>query len=155
MIYNPEYNRWFTKSGLVFKYDENQDKLIFCNSSISKQGYLKCSSSVKSGFLIHRAIWETFNGKIPAGMHIDHINGDKQDNRLENLRVVTPKENCNNPITLERLRKNSIGCKRKRKPKGFGIKFFEHFGITRPDDVKLYNREINYYLYHGKCRWEV
>lgn len=22
-------------------------------------------------------------------------------------------------------------------------------------DVKLYNREINYYLYHGKCRWEV
>ena len=161
MIYNPEYNRWFTKSGLVFKYDESKDKLILCNGSISKQGYLKSTSSVKSGFLIHRAIWETFNGKIPAGMHIDHINGDKQDNRLENLRAVTPKENCNNPITLKKLRENTIiaGLKRrgkiKREPKGFGKKFFEHFGITRPDDVKLYNREFNYYLYHGKCRWEV
>jgi len=42
---------------------------------------------------LHRIIWELFVGAIPYGHQIDHINGDKHDNRLENLRVVTPSEN--------------------------------------------------------------
>lgn len=43
--------------------------------------------------LVHRVMWETFVGPIPEGMQIDHINGDKTDNRLENLELVTCKEN--------------------------------------------------------------
>jgi len=38
-------------------------------------------------FQLHRVIWEAFNGPIPEGAEIDHINGDKADNRLENLRL--------------------------------------------------------------------
>ena len=52
-------------------------------------------------YYVHRLIWITFNGEIPEGMEIDHINTIKNDNRLENLRLVTHKENCNNPKTLE------------------------------------------------------
>jgi len=40
-----------------------------------------------------RVLWAAFNGPIPKGMNIDHINGDKSDDRLENLRCVTPSEN--------------------------------------------------------------
>lgn len=47
----------------------------------------------------HIIKWIFFNGEIPDGMEIDHINGDKQDNRLENLRCVTHPENCNNENT--------------------------------------------------------
>ena len=36
------------------------------------------------------------NGKIPNGMEIDHIDRDKQNNKLSNLRVVTPHENMLN-----------------------------------------------------------
>lgn len=151
--FNEKYNRWFSDKGEVFKYDSKMGEMVPVKGSVSNAGYLAAMST--KHFLFHRAIWETFNGEIPKGMVIDHKNGNKLDNSLDNLDLVTQKENCNNPITLERLRKNTLGCKRKRKPKGFGIKFFEHFGITRPDDVKLYNRECNYYLYHGKCRWEV
>lgn len=53
-------------------------------------------------FYIHRLVWEAFNCPIPDGYEIDHINGIRDDNRLVNLRVVTSKENSNNPITRER-----------------------------------------------------
>ena len=44
----------------------------------------------------HRVIYEMHNGPIPDGMQIDHINGVRKDNRIENLRVVTPSENQHN-----------------------------------------------------------
>ena len=43
-----------------------------------------------------RLFWTFMNGDIPKGMEIDHINRDRSDDRIENLRVVTPSENCKN-----------------------------------------------------------
>ena len=45
--------------------------------------------------LLHRAIWAVANGKWPDG-HIDHIDGDEKNNRLENLRDVTASQNSMN-----------------------------------------------------------
>jgi hypothetical protein len=42
---------------------------------------------------VHRLAWEAFVGPIPKGMQINHKNGVKFDNRLENLEVCTPAEN--------------------------------------------------------------
>lgn len=44
----------------------------------------------------HRAIWEMFNGPIPTGLMIDHIDQNRMNNRLENLRLVTPFQNNGN-----------------------------------------------------------
>lgn len=58
---------------------------------------------------VHKLVWEAFNGPIPEGMQIDHRDGDKTNNMLENLRCVTPKENQHNPVTrpkyLEAMKK--------------------------------------------------
>lgn len=43
--------------------------------------------------LTHRLVWLTFVGEIEEGMVINHINGDKSDNRLENLEKVSHQEN--------------------------------------------------------------
>lgn len=42
----------------------------------------------------HRCVWQAFNGPIPAGLEINHKNGKRDDNRLENLEVVTKSENA-------------------------------------------------------------
>jgi hypothetical protein len=51
----------------------------------------------------YRLVWEAFNGRIPIGMEIDHINRVRNDDRLENLRCVTHKENMNNPSTIKHI----------------------------------------------------
>lgn len=35
-------------------------------------------------------------GEIPDGLSIDHIDGDGSNNRMDNLRVVTPSQNMKN-----------------------------------------------------------
>lgn len=52
-----------------------------------------------------RVVWEVFRGEIPDDKEIDHINTVPSDNRLENLRVVTHRENLLNPLTRPRRRK--------------------------------------------------
>lgn len=71
-------------------------------------GYMHVSINGKQ-VLMHRFVYEAFNGEIPEGMEIDHKNTVRDDNRLENLRIATPKENRNNPITKERYKTSNKG----------------------------------------------
>ncbi len=63
--------------------------------SINGAGYRHFTYQHKL-YLEHRVIWLMFNGPIPRGLQIDHINRDRSDNRLENLRLVTPQVNQRN-----------------------------------------------------------
>ena len=47
-------------------------------------------------YRIHRLVWIYHNGAIPLNMEIDHINRNKHDNSIENLRLVTRTENQHN-----------------------------------------------------------
>ena len=51
--------------------------------------------AIKKKYLVHRLVWSAFNGSIPEGLQVNHINEIKSDNRLENLNLMTPKENTN------------------------------------------------------------
>lgn len=42
---------------------------------------------------IHRLVWEAVHGPIAPGVQINHLNGVKTDNRIENLAATTPSEN--------------------------------------------------------------
>lgn len=53
----------------------------------SAQGYIRISRNNEI-HLMHRWIWEQIYGPIPDGWEIDHINGIRTDNRLENLRCI-------------------------------------------------------------------
>lgn len=43
-----------------------------------------------------RLIWETWYGKIPDGLEVDHLNRKRNDDRLLNLRLTTHSDNLRN-----------------------------------------------------------
>ena len=60
-------------------------------------------NSIEKNYLVHRLVFEAFNGPIPEGLQVNHINEIKTDNSLSNLNLMTCKENINFGTRNERV----------------------------------------------------
>lgn len=66
---------------------------------VGTNGYRVVTISKKKHYE-HRLIWEMHNGPIPDGMEIDHINRIRDDNRIENLQLLSHQDNLRRvPVT--------------------------------------------------------
>lgn len=63
--------------------------------TLMKGGYWRVSVDRKA-YLVHRIIWELFNGSIAEGLVIDHIDKNPSNNKISNLRLVTVAVNTRN-----------------------------------------------------------
>lgn len=90
---HPEFKGYFAnKYGDI--YSSKSNKILRQRST--KRGYkeIKISQAgVTKTYLAHRLIAECFFGKLDPAETIDHINFVKDDNRIENLRVLSAKDN--------------------------------------------------------------
>ncbi len=87
-----------------FTYDEEAGVLIWRThlrtaryvgtvaGRIGNRGYRQINLN-KKAYQAHRLIWVYLNGEIPKGLEIDHIDGDKTNNRIDNLRLATRTQN--------------------------------------------------------------
>jgi len=66
----------------------NKTYIGYLNVCVKKYG------NKQKTYQVHRFVWECFNGVIPDGKEIDHINSNKEDNRLCNLQLLTRQQNC-------------------------------------------------------------
>jgi len=96
-----EKNLYVTSSGRFFRETGRE---IFGTKHPSGYVAVGFAGMTKSA---HRLVWEAFHGEIPSGMEIDHINTNKQDNSISNLRIATHKDNCNNPLSIENYTKHN------------------------------------------------
>ena len=67
-------------------------------TGIKNKGYMICNVR-KHGlpgfknYPLHRFVWECYNGIIPSGKEIDHVDNNPTNDKLSNLQLLTPKEN--------------------------------------------------------------
>ena len=108
----------FERANELFRYDPISGKLFWkkrtnnhmkedleAGSQDSRYGYLRVNIKGKS-YAVHRVILVLSGIEVGDGLFVDHINHDRTDNRLENLRVVTKEQNTRN---LSLYKKNETG----------------------------------------------
>lgn len=98
-----------------YRYDSKNGNIYYKQNVGNKKSGEKAGSVCKNnGYsrmgigntvrLLHRVAWFLYYGKWPE-KHLDHINGIKSDNRIENLREVTHRQNSFN---LKRHREGEL-----------------------------------------------
>lgn len=110
-----EYLLW------LFDYDKENGKLYWKNHWCANRrpalvgnlvgvkentGYLSIGINYKR-YYVHRIIWKIETGTFPDDF-IDHINGDKKDNRFSNMRLVNNRKNQQNQYSHREGR--LVGC---------------------------------------------
>ena len=80
--------------------------------------------------LIHQAVWMADEREMPVGWELDHINGDKRDNSLQNLRAVTRQLNCRDGGFLRMLRNRKIDPVKIQRP--YLLRYFDRMAIIKP-----------------------
>lgn len=79
-------------NGEIERFNRKSREFVRNVGTMTTLGYRKIYLGGKV-FLVHRIIASALIGKIEAGMEVDHVNGDRSDNRLENLRITTHQQN--------------------------------------------------------------
>lgn len=93
---------------LINLQNRNYNSLIGDHAAcLHKKGYFHVKIKGQS-FREHRLIWHMLVGEIPKGKQIDHINGNRNDNRIENLRLVTNRENSQNKRSAMNTSKTGV-----------------------------------------------
>lgn len=156
MKYNVKYKRYVSSNGLVYRKDKNG--ILHICAQFSNHGYMRVTCAKHNKVCVHRLVYETFKGEIPEGMRIDHINNKRDDNRIENLRIFTPKENSAHRKETYKEPKH-VSEKRAKKLYGkmyseFGERFYKCYGIHRKDDIMLYTKEHCYFRKYGYLKGE-
>lgn len=95
----------------------NKNTKVVLSQEDTGNGYLCVGLQMDKGVYkkirVHRMVAMTFLEfqRTEERNEVDHINGNKSDNSVDNLRWCTHKENMNNPVTRRKIRR---GVKRYR-----------------------------------------
>ena len=82
-------------------------------TGLNSAGYLYvilCKNKKTKHLTIHRLVVESFIGEIPKGLTVNHKDGNKQNNNLSNLEIITYKENTRHAMKNGLHRNEMIPC---------------------------------------------
>lgn len=86
-------------------FHNKEDKMYVPHYTLNNSGYFVVYIDNRP-FLVHRLVYETFNSQIDNNKIIDHIDTNRLNNQLNNLREVSHAENSNNILSVEKNKRH-------------------------------------------------
>ena len=81
---------------------------VVLSNKNQKKDYLRrrltCEDNSSKTILIHRLVYETFVGEIPCGFQIHHLDGNKQNNHVNNLIALSTRDHALLETSLDHSR---------------------------------------------------
>lgn len=99
--YEPDKGKLFWRRRPIGMFPDRRAWKIWNTRYAHKEAFTSFSNGYRDGrifdraYRAHRVVWAIVYGETPS-MEIDHIDGDRANNRIENLRLVTGAENQRN-----------------------------------------------------------
>lgn len=92
------------KNGKVIN-TKSKNELGTCTQDYMRIGYWDAIHALTRTMVVHRLVWLVFRGKIPKGYVINHIDGNKRNNKLTNLEMITHAQNIQHAYNLSKKKK--------------------------------------------------
>lgn len=150
--YESNHPRWGHTIWTVSNYGEVFKNGELFNCPINKCGYKK----ITHGIVLHKVVAELFLEKPDTTdkLVIDHIDGNKLNNRADNLRYCSQKDNIHNPVTYNRFLdylhsdKHKIDCSKQTENRKNGYSKMSQSKqgtkkVWNTDHTKFYYKNIN------------
>lgn len=138
-LVNAKGEKWRKVEGLSDYEVSNLGRIRNIKKMKLIKGYIQygyiCVNINKKQKRLHRLVAEAFLPNPDGKEQVDHLNGDTLDNRANNLRWVTPKENSNNQHRLTRITE-SAEKKRVNKEIDDLLKCIFEKGISKSDLIR-------------------
>lgn len=97
-LYNEGKIKIDFETGEVWSFLQSDEGHLLGSKTQPNNWYLAAtagpSRKERYNILLHRLIWIVANGEIPDKIEVNHVNGIKWDNRLENLELTTKSGNA-------------------------------------------------------------
>lgn len=134
---------------------------IVCKPFINNSGYYCIglwANNIKTTYCVHKLVAEHFMENYDVDLNVDHIDNNKLNNDINNLQLITHKENCNKRITPNVYNVTSEGVVIKKYKSIREAANFLHIGYNNlrqllsdiNDEsviIKIYSKTNKIYLY--------
>lgn len=170
LVFDEKYGKHLSD---YFQYDEGSPsgirwKKIYARGSNVKVGDVAGSLDTKDGywrvhalgtyFKAHKIVWALLSTASQSGMQIDHLDGDRGNNKIENLRLVVQEVNQRN---RSRNKNNTTNCNgvsysERVQPSGVFSKYTARYTnengipVTKTFSVQKYGKDVAFNL---ACKW--